>query len=272
MKIGSDSNALPGCAPTPDNAAPATGALPPPLEASRTPNFPPPSDSSNGRQSGKNVLLAVVLLVIVVTGVLLLIGQGNMRAGVAVARKNITKLATQYLPGMGAGKTNQTMNLTPAQQKFVADYSPAIPIKEAKRVKAVAGSRVRDQGDGEATNAESVAVATADAGPSTPAQSAATPAAAPDEPRRSQPTEVGAPVAAAAKPTAAAMAKPVVWPAIKITAVIAGQHSKSFARINGRLVSIGDTFDNMTVVAISPQYVTMSSNGQERDFYVGTKP
>ncbi len=98
-----------------------------------------------------------------------------------------------------------------------------------------------------------------------PAGGAETPAVQPVRPANPSAT-----VAALSNPVAGTE-KPFVWPAIKITAVIGNPQTKSFARINGRLVSQGDKLDSLTVVAIVPQCVTLAaSTGERRNFYVGT--
>jgi len=262
MKIGTgNNNALPGCQPTPDSEPSVPPPIPPPIPPPL--NMPNPS-LAEGRSNGRNFLVVVAMLVIVVTGVLLFIGNGNMGAGFDVVRKKVLQLAAPYLPGKGAVATNSTVALTPLQQKLVSDYSPAKPINEAKRVKAIAGSRVGSTEDGD-TNSAAIAAAV----PVTsviPLQ----PPPAPEvstESRRPPAPETGKPgvSAAATKPV-----KPTIWPAIKISAAIAPQNAKAFARVNGRLVSVGDIVDTMTVTAINSQYVTLSCNGQQRDFYVGT--
>jgi len=63
----------------------------------------------------------------------------------------------------------------------------------------------------------------------------------------------------------------VAWPTIKLTAIIGGPHIRSFARVNGKLVTLGDTVESMPVAAISTQGVTLICKGQHRDFYVGDR-
>ncbi len=266
MKIGSGSNSLPGCAPTPDNVTPAAASGPPPLDAISPGSMPMPASPAmtEDRGRGKPLLLAVVLLCLLVAGGALYLGNGNVGAGFGAgfgaAKKGVLTLAARYLPGQGAVTTNPAVALTPAQQRLVSEYSPAKPINEAKRVKAIAGSRVDGQDASEPVQTMTSAVAVV-AGRTVPAPAmAATP---------------GAPAAVTpvvASPAAAAPADAVKysnWPAIKITAVIGGQNARSFARVNNRLVSVGDTVDSMNVLAISSQRVTLAWNGQQRDFYVG---
>ncbi len=263
MKIGTGGNSLPGCAPTPDNVTPAVTSGPPPLDSVAPGSMPMPASPAVTAERGnsKPFMLAVVLVVLLLTGGAIYLGHGNVGAGFGEAKKGVLKLAARYLPGPGAVTTNVAVALTPTQQQLVSDYSPAKPINEAKRVKAVAGSRVEGQEAIEPAQVMTSDVAVV-AGRTVPAPAmAATPGA---------PAAVTPVVASPAAAVPSAAVKPSNWPAIKITAVIAGQNARSFARVNNRLVSVGDTVDSMNVLAISTQRVTLAWNGQQRDFYVGT--
>lgn len=259
MKIGTGSNSLPGCAPTPDNVTPAAASGPPPLDSVAPGGMPMPASPAVTAERGnsKPFMLAVVLVVLLVTGGAMYLGHGNVGAGFGEAKKGVLTLAARYLPGPGVVTTNAAVALTPAQQRLVSDYSPVKPINEAKRVKAVAGSRVEGQEAIEPGQAMTSAVAVVAAAPAM----AATPGA---------PAAVTPVVASPAAVAPSDAVKSSNWPAIKITAVIAGQNARSFARVNNRLVSVGDTVDSMNVLAISTQRVTLAWNGQQRDFYVGT--
>ena len=61
----------------------------------------------------------------------------------------------------------------------------------------------------------------------------------------------------------------VVWPKVEVTAIIGHAQGHYFARVNHRLVTVGDTIRGMTVVGISAQSVKFAQGGAEREFPVG---
>ena len=57
----------------------------------------------------------------------------------------------------------------------------------------------------------------------------------------------------------------MLWPPVRVSAVIAMTGRRSFARINGRLLSDGDTIDGATIVAVSAHSVTLDFEGERRE-------
>lgn len=249
MQIGTGSNHLPGCAPAPAGSLPA--GLPPP------PVVPVPLTRRPTKHDRRVtiVLVCLLLLTIAVVGVHLYFGR-DMKAtgGLAVldsAKQFVVRL-TAPQPGREGTATNSSLHLTPGQQRIVAEYSPARQIQEAKRAKELARARAAGQVEDGASNAA----------PSAPAVPA---------PASASVLEPG-PHAAAGKLTASrpdAEKSFPIWPDARISGIIGSPQSRWVARINGHLVSVGDTFDGVKVTAIATQRVTLSYGGQERDFFVG---
>lgn len=79
------------------------------------------------------------------------------------------------------------------------------------------------------------------------------------------------PAAPAAKPRAAAsVAVPAgTWTNVQVTAIIGDAKGRFFARVNRRLVTVGDIVGSMTVVAISSEKVRFAQGGEEREYHVG---
>ena len=253
MQIGTGNNRLPGSAPIANEPA-ATPAPAPVLAA------PQPLADDAPPSSRKGLLLVVVLLLAAAGGAYFLMGSGPK----ADAAKKLFAQLVALVPGMGSAATTNAVVLTDAQRKIVADYSPAKPINEAKRVKNLVRNRVADQDD-EATNAAAVTGAPREGGATSNASAAASKPAATAHKKPSHPSAS----AAAATNTAAAAEKANNWPEIKVTASIGGANSKWFARINGQLVRVGDKIDGATVSSIAADHVTMDFGGETRNFHVG---
>lgn len=216
-----------------------------------------------GRSRRKTVafLIAATVLVVVASA-LLLRSRGWSRAGIVSATDGVKRLAARmagYLPGAGTAATNPGVALTPAQRRLVAEYSPVRPINETKRVKDLERNRVAGSNSGDTVRAGgSATLPVATGATSTPAVVSEPATTKCGKPKPPQPTDA-----------ASVAGKPIIWPAINITAAIGDRQSKWIARVNGRLVSVGDTIDDAVVVAISTQRVTLRYNGQQRDFFMG---
>jgi len=255
MQIGSGSNHLPGCAPAPDGAPPATPVAP-------APGMPEPPPPGRSRRMTIRFLIVAGAMVAAV-GLFLARGQAGKGGEISAAKDGALRFLTRMaaaLPGTGASATNGVAARTPTQQRLAAEYSPIRPINETKRVKELERNRVAGPNPDSATSA---VISAAE-----PVATNVTPPA----------TVVPAPAAAGsgkAKPLRQAGAvltenKMPDWPAIKVTATIGDQHARWFARVNGHLVTTGDTINGAAVVAISWQSVTMKFNGQQRDFYTSS--
>ena len=57
----------------------------------------------------------------------------------------------------------------------------------------------------------------------------------------------------------------VTWPPVRVSAIISMTGRRSFARMNGRLLSDGDVSDGVTIVAISAHSVTLEFQGERRE-------
>jgi hypothetical protein len=55
---------------------------------------------------------------------------------------------------------------------------------------------------------------------------------------------------------------------VRVTALLGSERGRVVARINGSLVTLGDTVDGMKVAALSPESVTLEMWGQKRTFTV----
>jgi len=257
MQIGSGSNYLPGCAPTPKGVPSTT----PPTPAPMAPE-PPPVRAGRRHRTTVALLLVVGAVLVAVAGAFFVRGREWNRAGIASATDGVKRFFTRmagYLPGTGATATNQGVVLTPAQQRLVAEYSPVRPINETKRVKELERSRVAEPNPDDRARVGGAAIRPVAMGVTSTPAVVSEPAAATTEKSRTSRPPVAAPVAE----------KPFVWPAINVTAAIGDRQSKWIARVNGRLVTVGDTIDGALVVAISTQRVTLACNGQQRDFFMG---
>jgi hypothetical protein len=271
MQIGSGNNHLPGCAPTAGVTPPAASTEPPSAPAftpAAAPGATPPVRPFDKKSSC--LVAGVLLLVVLAAAAYFLVGREFKKAGGSDGsgvRQALGKLAS-FLPGRTTVAVSNGVPLTAAQQRMVAELSPARPIHEARRVSGLESARVA----GGETNAAAVAVPVA-ATAAVPVAVAAPPPAAVAAPAATTPAGKVKPArgtGTAGAASAIPAEKPFVWPEVRITAAIGDQQSKWFARINGRLVSVGDSVDGMSVVAISAQRVTLAAgNGQQRDFYVG---
>lgn len=253
MQIGTgNNNRLPGSSLTENEVAPVAPPLPDPVVQESGAITDPPA--------GKKWLWLVAgLLLLAAAGVC----WGITRGGGAFAEvKQFAARAMAAIPGLNlaAFSTTNRVELTAAQQKAVAEYSPVKAINETKRVKALARERV--------TGAE------ADAADSHAPVVAATPSNALPAPVATPPP---VPVATA-KPPATAVATAVVartraepWPEIQVTATIGGANTKWYARINGQLVKVGDPVDRARVTEISADCVTLELNGEQRSFHAGAR-
>ncbi|MEI8243926.1 MAG: hypothetical protein WCI17_11705 [bacterium] len=269
MQIGSGSNHLPGCAPTAGGTPPAASPEPPPAPAfappAAAPGATPPVRPFDKKSSC--LVAGVLLLVVLAAAAYFLVGREFKKAGGsdgAGVRQALGKLAS-FLPGRTTVAVSNGVPLTAAQQRMVAELSPARPIHEARRVSGLESARVA----GGETNAAAVAVPVA-ATAAVPVAVAAPPPAAVPAPVATTPAGKVKPARGTGAASATPAEKPFVWPGVRITAAIGGQQAKWIALINGRLVSVGDSVDGVSVVAISAQRVTLAAgNGQQRDFYVG---
>lgn len=88
-------------------------------------------------------------------------------------------------------------------------------------------------------------------------------------PRAAMPASAPAAVVARIEP-AGVDAEPVgIWTNVHVTAIIGDANGHFFARINRRLVKVGDTVSGLTVVSISSQKVKVARGSEVREFQVG---
>ena len=251
MQIGVNQS-LPGC-------APGSGALPPSLPS------PPDAGQQERRVWGRRIC--------VVIGVLLLLGLAGGVYGVLFSSRlsevPVVRSARAFvkpwyvrassglafLPFAG---TNTTLTVSTVQRRIVS----ARAINETKRVEGMAGDRLI----GENPSTDS---ATKPATPTAGTTGAVVSVHAPLS-DRTAPTVTNSP--ATASRTARGVKPPIVlppaWPPVCVTALLGSEHGRVVARINGSLVSLGDTVDGMKVVALSPRSVTLDLWGQRREFFV----
>ena len=252
MQIGSNSSHIPGCAPVVDH----TPSAPPPLV---------PSPPLRGRR--RPPLAVVVCLIagvalVVVVGVVLALWHARERTWLSSAADGIRHVFLRMVYRPDATATNDSVTLTPAQLRLAAEYSPIRPINEAKRVIGLELDHVAVQNTDDTVRADGSATGPTIAG-ATSTPTVVGSASAPAASRKSKPVR-----SALAEPAAK---KPFVWPTIKVTAAIGDRSSNWVASVNGRLVTVGDTVDGAVVVAISSRCVTLACEGQQRDFYIGSR-
>ena len=140
--------------------------------------------------------------------------------------------------------TNDSVSLTPTQLRIATEHSPFRPVSEARRVGDLERRRVEETGSaGVESRAQGVV-----------ASSNGAPTLANDG--------TGRTIHAVAE-------KPATWPPIRVTAIIGDRRSNGYIRVNGRLLTTGDTIDGVVVTAISNRSVTLSCGGRSRVFYAG---
>jgi len=161
----------------------------------------------------------------------------------AGARRILSKTA-RILHIFRAAVTNDSVSLTPAQLRIATEHSPFRPISEARRVEELERRRVEETG---VTGVESRAQGVVASSRDTPA-----------------PVDAGTD-----RTVRTAVEKPKVWPPIRVTAIIGDRHSNGYIRVNGRLLTTGDSIDGVVVTAISNRSVTLSCGGRSRVFYAG---
>ena len=262
MQIGTGNNRLPGSAPAANDAAPADVSAPAPVSQPAAPVEEAPSP---GR---KWVYLVVLLLLAGTAGVYFLLGSGAKLKIPVPDVKQVWAQLVAALPGMGAAPATNGVVLTAAQRQAVAEYSPSVPIKEARRVKDLVRSHVAGADD-TVTNAAVVAVpANNSSVEAKPPVEVKTAAPAPATPTPSKPVPAATTSRAG---TGGAKDQTDTWPELQVSATIGGANAKWFARINGQLVRTGDKVDRVTVVMIASDRVTLELNGEQRDFHVGSR-
>ena len=248
MQIGSGSDPLPGRSLGAQDA-------PPPLP---TEPFSPPdlADEEASRQGRRWRRWGMVLGLLAVVAIAALAGERFTRGMAwrhtleppieAGARRILWKTA-HVLHIFRAVVTNDSVSLTPTQLRIATEYSPFRPVSEARRVEELERRRVETSVTGVESRAQGVA-----------ASSPVVMSPAPGD------VGTGRTVHAAAE-------KPVVWPPLRVTAIIGDRHSNGYIRVNGRLLTTGDLIDGVVVTAISnsPRSVTLSYGGRLRVFYAG---
>jgi hypothetical protein len=266
MQIGSGNNQLPG------NPPPTNAALP------ATPPAAPTAGGAAGGATGDRkvscLVVAVLLLVVGAVAAFFMLGRDLKGLGAGSGepgeQKKLLARLVASLPGAKAPGDIMLTNgvrISAAQQRLVSEYSPAKPINEARRVREVERGRALGQEADPATGAPPVAVTAPVPAAGSPTAPAGSPPVASTMPSMGSRTATPPRVA----PAGAGVEKPFVWPDVKITAIIGGaQQGKWLARINGKLVSVGETIDGVNVVAISAQSVTLAANGQQRELPVGS--
>lgn len=211
--------------------AEAVNGMPPP------PPLPPSPGNGNGSAAGRRVLRALLALAAIggsIAGCAYYLKRQGVHLrelpGGAAAQQAYDWLRSKAgrapgAPGVGA----------PAATRAATQYSPAVPVREARRVAAAVSNRVeRDAADTAAAAPAVTAAAKTNAVP-------------------------------AARTVAAASRPPAVWPPMHVSAVATMAGRRSFARINGRLLSAGDTIDGVTVVHVSASGVTLAFGGERRE-------
>lgn len=240
MQIGSGSNSLPGRR---SGATDTPPPLPADSPASRLPDLAEPSRS--GRRWRRAGIVAALLAAVAVSG---LAGERVTRGmawrrtmvpSVAAGVKRVAMKVADVLHVFRAAVTNDDVSLSPTQLRIAAEYSPIGPISEAKRAESLERDRVVAGG--------TVIEARVQAAVAPAAELAA---------------DTGRNVHATAE-------KAVVWPPVRITAIIGDRRSNGYIRINGRLLTTGDSIDGVVVTAISNRSVTLTCGGRSRVFYVG---
>lgn len=254
MQIGTNRN-LPGC-----SSPSGGGALPPPLPAAMVAGTP---RQGRRRRIGPGLGIFLFLLVAVVACGILFYERAAESPVVRSIRGAVAPWISQAVSGRFVlpftGGTNAIGSLSAAQRRITAEYSPIRPIHEAKRVQALAGARGvagslpadagtnRPVATGNATGAEISVVS--------PQASAAATNAPPQVPRATR----------AVKPAPVTLP---AWPQVRVTALLGSERGRVVARINGSLVTLGDTVDGLKVVELTPQSVTLEMWGQKRSFTV----
>lgn len=254
MQIGTNRN-LPGC-----SSPSGGGALPPPLPAAMVARTP---RQGRKRKIGLGLGIFLFLLVAAVACGILFYERAAESPAVRSIRGAVVPWISQVASGRFvlpfAGGTNAIGSLSVAQRRMATDFSPIRPIHEAKRVQALAGARAavaslpadagtnRPVATGNATGAALSVVS--------PEASVAATNAPPQVPRATR-TINPAPVTLPA------------WPQVRVTALLGSERGRVVARINGSLVTLGDTVDGMKVAALSPESVTLEMWGQKRTFTV----
>ncbi len=164
----------------------------------------------------------------------------------AGARRILSKTA-RILHIFRAAVTNDSVSLTPAQLRIATEHSPFRPVSEARRVEDLERRRVVETG---ATGVESRAQEVV-ASPSI-----VTPAPVPAD-------------AGTDRTIRTVVGKPMAWPPIRVSAIIGDRHSNGYIRVNGRLLTTGDSIDGVVVTVISNRSATLSCGGRSRVFYAG---
>ena len=229
--------------------------------------MPTPSGESPRDKKVSYLVVGVLLLAVVAAGAYLMLGRDLKSAHGAVgpgAGKSFFSRLAAYLPGKGTAATNDG-------QRTASEYSPIVPINEAKRVKSVVRDRVgagQQEPEG-ATNTVAV-TPVAPVLPAVPAATSTTVAVAGTGTAPAKPNPAGRLPGTGPAGAGTAVEKPFVWPDLKVTAAIGDRQGKWFARINGRLLTVGDTAEGTTVVAISAQRVIMGYGELQHEYYVGS--
>lgn len=254
MQIGTN-RSLPGC-----SSPSGGGTLPPPLPAAKVAGT---AQAGRKRRIGFGIGVCLFLLAGGVACGILLYDRAAETPVVRSVRGAVLPWISQAVSGRFVlpftGGTNAIGSLSAAQRRIATDYSPIRAINEAKRVKSLAGARAAVAslpadagtnhlaGTGNATGAVLAVVS-----PQAPGAATNAPPPVPRATRTIKPAPVMLPT----------------WPHVRVTALLGSERGKVVARINGSLVTLGDTVDGMKVVALSPQSVTLEMWGQKRTFTV----
>lgn len=267
--------------PAPEPVAPPP--VPPAEEPERKRVSPTPSgeDSADGKKT--RVLPALATMVIVL---LLLAGAlawavtyGLERAGVrmpwsrtepVVAEQPGAEPPADPAPASAAGTAEVQVAGTPAVKPADAPASAAAatPVK-----KPTIGSVVREAVKGANTATADANVVIADAAGDKPA--------APETPAKAAPAKAPAPAVTAAvagTPAVAAVKAPeaiaplppvsIKWPDITITGVV-GKEQKGAVFVNGKVVGVNETVEDIRIIAIKPQGALLEYQGETRLAKVG---
>ena len=157
--------------------------------------------------------------------------------------------------------TNGLSRLTTVQQQVAHDYSLADQLAATKRAMAAEAARVRGSTAAQHAHTPSGGVAVV---------VFRTAAVAVARSATGATGTVPAAIPVVAKSGVTPAVKPIqVWSNVLVSGVIGGPHGRYYARVNRRVVGVGDMVDDMTVTAVSPRSVTLARHGDEREFMVG---
>jgi hypothetical protein len=233
-----NSHSPPGTS-TPDPAAKppaASGMVPLPL-----PNGG--AGDNKPEASKKGVWIIIALIAVVACVGLLYAGVLSLPAAVA----GPVNAALSKIPGSSKAASTNSSGLSGMQQKIA--HAPYNAIQSARQALAVASNHVQET---------TAAIAAHRLGGGTGVVAAAS----------AKKTPVTPPSAFATISSKGTTA--VTWPEVRVTGVVGSADGHHFARVNGRLLVVGERVDGMTVGAITKRGVTLKMGEEEREYFVSS--